>query len=119
MPLHLSWLERALTEQGKTQADVKNAVDAADKQRKTFLEDEDIPSDKKIMAATAMMYYTDIDKNQQPIGFYQGIKEKFGSLDDEATYKAWANSVFQQYHDFGFGKMGCICCQPRCSYFTK
>jgi Peptidase S46 len=40
------------------------------------------------------MYYTDVDKNQQPVGFYQAIKEKFGSLDDEATFKAWANSVF-------------------------
>jgi hypothetical protein len=90
----LGLLERALTGQGKTQADVKNALDDADKQRKVFLAEEDIPSDRKIMAATAMMYYTDIDKNQQPVGFYQAIKEKFGSLDDEATYKAWANSVF-------------------------
>ena len=64
------------------------------KQRKIFLADEDIPSDKKIMAATAMMYYTDVDKNQHPIGFYQAIKEKFGPLNDEATFKAWANSVF-------------------------
>jgi len=90
----LSLLERALTEQGKTQADVKSAADAADKQWKIFLAGEDVPSDKKIMAATAMMYYTDIDKSQHPVGFFQGIKEKFGSLDDEATYKAWANSVF-------------------------
>jgi hypothetical protein len=87
-------VERALTMQGKTQADVTKALDAADAERKTFLAEEDQPSDRKIMAATAMMYYTDIDKSQQPIGFYQAIKEKFGSLDDEATYKAWANSVF-------------------------
>ena len=87
-------LERALTEQGKTRADVKNALDAADKQRNVFLASEDIPSDKKIMAATAMMYYTDIDKSQHPVGFYQSLKEKFGPLDDEATFKAWANSVF-------------------------
>lgn len=87
-------VERALTEPGKTQADVIKALDAADAERKTFLAEEDLPSDKKIMAATGMMYYTDIDKSQQPVGFYQAIKEKFGSLDDEATYKAWANSVF-------------------------
>ncbi|MEO8415100.1 MAG: S46 family peptidase [Ginsengibacter sp.] len=88
-------VNRALVSQGKTQADVKNAVNAADEERKKFLAEEDQPSDRKIMAVTAMMYYTDIDKNEQPIGFYQGIKEKFGSLDDEATYKAWANSVFE------------------------
>ena len=45
-------------------------------QRKTFLEAEDRPSDKKIMAAIAMMFYNDIDKNQHPIGFYEGIKGK-------------------------------------------
>ena len=87
-------LERALTQQGKTQADVKKALDAANEERKTFLAEEDLPSDKKIVVVTAMMFYTDVDKSQHPIGFYQGIKDKFGSLDDEATFKAWANSVF-------------------------
>ncbi len=87
-------LERALTSPGKTEADVKNALDAAIDERKTFLAEEDLPSDKKIVAATAMMYYTDIDKSQHPVDFYQGIKQKFGSLDDEATYKAWVNSMF-------------------------
>ncbi len=87
-------VERALVEQGKTQADVKNAVKAADESRNEFLKSEDQPSDRKIMAITAMMYYNDIDKSQYPIDFYQGIKEKFGPLNDEATFKAWANSVF-------------------------
>ena len=90
----LMLLEKALTEQGKTQADVKNALDAANKKRNIFIKEEDLPSDRKIMAATAMMYYIDIDKSQQPINFYQGIKEKFGQLDSEATFKSWANSVF-------------------------
>ena len=90
----LMLLEKALTEQGKTQVDVKNALDAANKQWKIFIKGEDLPSDRKIMAATAMMYYTDIDKSQQPINFYPGIKERFGPLDDEATFKLWANSVF-------------------------
>ncbi|MDQ6764039.1 MAG: S46 family peptidase, partial [Bacteroidota bacterium] len=61
---------------------------------KEFLKSEDQPSDRKIMATTAMMYYNDIDKSQHPIDFYQGIKEKFGPLNDETTFKAWANSVF-------------------------
>ena len=87
-------VERALTQQGKTQADVNNALAAANAKRKTFLEKENLVSDKEIVAATAMMFYKDIDKNQQPIGFYQGIKDKFGSLNDEATFKSWANAVF-------------------------
>ncbi|MEO8765418.1 MAG: S46 family peptidase [Ginsengibacter sp.] len=108
----LSLLERALTEQGKTQVDVKNAADAADKQHKIFLSAEDLTSDKKIMAATAMMYYTDIDKTQHPVGFYQGIKEKFGSLDDEATYKAWANSVFSSTLILDQGKWATFIANP-------
>jgi len=87
-------VERALTQQGKTQADVNNALAAADAKRKTFLEKENLASDKEIVAATAMMFYKDIDKDQQPIGFYQGIKDKFGFLNDEATFKAWANTIF-------------------------
>ena len=87
-------VERALTQQGKTQADVNNALAAADAKRKTFLEKENLVSDKEIVAATAMMFYKDIDKDQQPIGFYQGIKDKFGFLNDEATFKAWANTIF-------------------------
>ncbi len=87
-------LNRALVSPGKTQADVNNALEAANKERKKFLEEEDQPSDRKIMAATAMMYYNDVDKNEQPIDFYQGIKDKFGSLSDETTFKSWANFVF-------------------------
>src|SRR5665647_1607606 len=90
----LQAVERALVTPGKTQTDVKNALDAADAERKTFLAEEDLPSDRKIMAATAMMYYTDVDKNEHPVNFYQAIKDKFGSLNDEATFTAWANSVF-------------------------
>jgi hypothetical protein len=87
-------VERALTEQGKTDADVKSAIAAADNSRKSFMEEEDLPSDKIIMAKTAMMFYNDVDKSQQPIGFYDAIKEKFGSLDEEETYKKWADFVF-------------------------
>lgn len=90
----LMQVERALVMEGKTQEDVNKAMAAAYDARNTFLEGEDIPSDKVIMAKTAMMYYTDIDKDQQPTAFYEGVKEKFGSLDDEATYKKWADYVF-------------------------
>nr|MDQ6905159.1 S46 family peptidase [Bacteroidota bacterium] len=90
----LMGLNRALVSPGKSQADVTNALDAANTERKNFLAEEDQPSDRKIIAATAMMYYTDVDKNEQPIDFYQGIKDKFGSLSDESTFKSWANFVF-------------------------
>jgi len=87
-------VERALVEQGKSQSDLNNALQAENTARKIFLEEEDLPSDKIIMAKTAMMYYTDVDKSQHPVEFYQQLKEKFGPLNEEATYKAWADYVF-------------------------
>lgn len=90
----LQQLEVALVKTDKTSADLKKAINAANEKRKTFLASEDIPSDQKILAATVMMYYNNIDKSQHPVGFYQEIKTRFGSLNDEATYKAWAENVF-------------------------
>ena len=90
----LMGLERALVETGKSQADLQKALKTADESRKKFLESEDLPSDKKIMATTVMMYYTNIDKSQHPIDFYQNLQQKFGSLSDPATFIAWANDVF-------------------------
>jgi len=69
-------------------------VDAATTNRKAFIESEDLPSDQKILAAVAMMFYNDIDKNQHPVGFYESLKGTFGSLKDDNTYKSWAKDVF-------------------------
>jgi len=87
-------VETNLAKPGASSADIKKAVDAATENRKTFLADEDIPSDEKILALTAMMFYNDIDKSQHPIGFYEGIKATYGDLKDEQTYKKWAKDVF-------------------------
>jgi len=89
----LMGLEASMVKQGTTSADIKKAADAADAQRKTFLATEDRPSDEKILATVAMMYYNDVDKSQHPIGFYEKIKT-YGDLKDEATYKKWAADVF-------------------------
>jgi len=87
-------LEALLIKTNTPAADLKKAVDAATAARDGFKAGEDLPSDEKIMAKTAMMFYNDVDKNQHPIGFYEGIKNAYGSLNDEATYKAWARDVF-------------------------
>lgn len=90
----LMQVEKALVTPGTSQAVIDNALKSADNARKNFLESEDLPSDKIILAKTAMMYYTDIDKNQHPIGFFESIRTRFGPLDDEATFKKWAEDVF-------------------------
>ncbi len=90
----LMGLEAAMVKEGTTSADVAKAATAADNQRKVFLEDEDKPSDVKILAGVAQMFYNEVDKSQHPIGFYEKLKAAYGPLNDDATYKKWAADVF-------------------------
>jgi hypothetical protein len=87
-------VEDAMVKTGSTAADVKKAMDAADRARNAMLESFDKPSAEKILASVAMMFYNNIDKSQHPIGFYEGMKANFGDLKQEATFKAWAKHVF-------------------------
>lgn len=92
----LTQLEAALVKTGASQADVKKAADAADRQRKAFMEDENIASDRNILAAVTRLYYQDVPKEYHPIGFFGNIKDKYGSLDDEDTYKKYAADIFSK-----------------------
>ena len=87
-------LEDKLLKTNTSAADLKKALDAATANRAAYLEAADKPSDEKIMAAVALMYYNDVDKNQHPVAFYESIKSTFGSLKEEANYQKWAKSVF-------------------------
>jgi hypothetical protein len=87
-------LEDKLLKPSTPSAELKKAVEAATASRKAFLESEDLPSDEKILAAVAGMFYNDVDKNQHPVGLYESMKGTFGSLKEEATFKAWAKDVF-------------------------
>ncbi len=88
-------LERVLVATGVKPDDAKKALIEADLKRKDFLQSENKISDQRIMAATAMMFYQDIDKNQHPIGFFENLKGSFGDLKDENTYNKWAAEVFK------------------------
>lgn len=89
----LQQVEAALVTPGKTPADAKKAIEAASEQRAEFLKGENIPSDRNILAAVTMMYYQQVEKDQHPSGFYYNLKDKYGSLDDEATFKKYAADV--------------------------
>ena len=91
----LTQAEAAMVKKGSTQADVKKAIDAADQQRTNFLQAENKASDQNIVAAVTRMFYEDIVKDQQPIGFYGTLKNTYGPLDDEATYKKYAADIFK------------------------
>lgn len=108
----LTGVERALVTPGAPKDAVKQAVEAADKARKTFLESENKPSDQKILAATCHMYYTDISKDQQPIGFYDALKAKYGSLDEDKTYNTWAASLMANTFIFDDAKWNAFVANP-------
>jgi hypothetical protein len=87
-------VEKALVTPGSTQEMINQSIQAADKARTAFLDQEDKTSDQKIMAATCQAFYTDIPQAQQPIGFYDAIKAKFGNLDEMNTFRLWSASIF-------------------------
>lgn len=84
-----------MVKQGTTTADIKKTIDAADKARTVFLKNENKASDENIVAAVLMMFYTNIDKSQHPISFYESIKGSYGDLKDENTYKKYAADIFK------------------------
>lgn len=87
-------VERVLAEGGKSDADIKRTLQAADNARNRFLSREDIPSDRIIVAKTAKMFYDDINPSQHPAGYFDELKNNFGSLTSESTYKAAADYMF-------------------------
>ncbi|MGN6494522.1 MAG: S46 family peptidase [Agriterribacter sp.] len=87
-------LESDMLKQGVDAAVVKQGLEAATEARKRFLEAEDKISDQQVLAATARMFYNDIDKNQHPIGFYENIRSAYGDLKQPETFNKWATAVF-------------------------
>ena len=92
----LTQLEAVLVKPGSTEADIKKAVEVADRQRKNFGENENIPSDRNIVASVTKMYYEEVPKEQHPIGFFGWVKDKFGDLDKDETYKKYAEYIFEK-----------------------
>jgi hypothetical protein len=90
---NMQMVENALVKKGSS-ADVRKAVDAAKEMRAEFIKSENRASDQNIVAAVLMMYYNEIDKSQHPIGFYDAMRNSYGDLKDEATYKKFATNIF-------------------------
>lgn len=108
----LMQVEAALVKVGTSQSDVKKAVDAANKQRTAFLEGENKKSDQNIVAAVTRMFYEDIVKDQQPIAFYGTLKNTYGPLDDDNTYKKYAENMFSKTMIFDDAKWNAFVANP-------
>ena len=105
-------VENALVKTGSTQADVKKALAAASQQRSSFLEGENKVSDQQIVAAVTRMFYEDVDKEQHPVGFYGNLKNTYGPLDDDATYKKYAADIFNKTFIFDDARWNAFVANP-------
>ncbi len=91
----LQQVENALVKSGTSAADTKKAIDAASTARTNFLKHENKPSDLNILAAVLRMYYQDVPQDQHPVGFYNALRNNYGALDKESTYRKYAEAVFE------------------------
>ncbi|WP_276503989.1 S46 family peptidase [Terrimonas pollutisoli] len=108
----LKQLEAALVKTGISKADLQKALDAANKARTSFLSEENKKSDENIVAGVTMLYYQDIPKDQQPVGFYGSLKDRYGALDNEATYKKYAADIFSKTLIFDDAKWNAFIANP-------
>lgn len=108
----LKQLEAALVKPGSSKADISKALDEAVKSRTGFLKEENKPSDQHIVASVIMLFYKEVPKDQHPIGLYGGLKDQYGSLDDEATYKKYAADVFNKTMIFDDAKWNAFIANP-------
>jgi hypothetical protein len=92
----LTQVENALVKTGSTQADTRKAIAAANEARAQLINNEHKSSDQNIVAAIIKMFYEEVPKDQHPLGVYGTLKNQYGPLDDEATYKKLAADIFSK-----------------------
>lgn len=87
-------LERTLSKKDASPEEITKVTQSLTNSRKKFLESENKTSDLNIIAATCRMFYTDIDPSQHPKGFYEKVKNDYGDLSDDNTFKKMTAAIF-------------------------
>ena len=88
----LGQLERALG--GGGNANGKAMMENLTKERTAMLEDLNRPSEQQMTWQIVKAFQDGIVADQQPTLFYNLIKQNFGSLKEESSYRNWAASAF-------------------------
>jgi hypothetical protein len=83
--------ERILTKGG---GDINKAMADLDKARNTLLAGLNKPSEQQMLGQLVQAFYKGIPADQQPVLFYNLMKQTFGPLSDDNTFKTWAASAF-------------------------
>ena len=75
--------------------DATKLIGALDAQRAKIKESFDLVSDEKIIAHVIQAFYNNVDKSQHPTDYFENIKNTYGDLNDEATYKKLAKACIE------------------------
>jgi hypothetical protein len=90
----LAAIDRVLSSKDAKPEDISKAVETLKKARENFIKEENVVSDRNILAAMVNMFYNDIPKEQLPMGFYGWLNKKYGDLNNIHTFEAYAGDVF-------------------------
>lgn len=88
----LAALERTMVSGGSAAA--KGMMDNLTKERTAMLEDMDKPSEQQMLWQIVKAFQEGIVPEQQPTLFYNLIKQNYGSLKEESSYRNWAAFAF-------------------------
>lgn len=89
-------LEKTLLKTNAAAGEVKAALEAANQQRKRFIDGENKTSDQNILAAVTRLFYEDVPKEQHPVGYFGTLKNNYGPLNSDDTYKKLAAEIFSK-----------------------
>lgn len=92
--ISLQALERALKKATPSPDEIKKISESMDRTRNIYVSAANIESDRKILAKTCQMFFTDIEASQLPTQFYKEVLERYGNPKDETTYAKLAKDIF-------------------------
>ncbi len=87
-------LDASLTNGAAKPEEKDKAIKAFKASQAKFMESENVASDRHILAAVLKMYYTDIDPSQRPEAFFKELEKNYGPLDQDETYRKFADNIF-------------------------
>lgn len=91
---NLMALDAAMSKPNAKPEDIANMNKAVKGAYERFIVEENIASDKNILASMVQMFYNDVDPSQHPTATFQMIKSKYGDLSKAETFKALSDYVF-------------------------
>ena len=87
-------LDKVLSKKDATADEINKMMEAAKKAHDAFVKDENIASDKNILAAVTNMFFNDIQQDQIPKNFFNWLKGKYGDLNNVHSFTAYSDDVF-------------------------